>query len=149
MLLHSETRPFLDQVSPKSPSGVYCKSRKEIFFLSWYQKHRNTLVALRDHMRGLEVRVGCSTNLHYTFTLPLFCPPPLHPFLSSKSYVHYHIHRPTLYVCNPSRSARAGCKVYCSPANFTLAFWFLIVGLLCQHTASNPITSGMHKSVAQ
>jgi len=26
-LLHSETRPFLDQVSPKSPSGVYRESR--------------------------------------------------------------------------------------------------------------------------
>jgi len=28
-------------------------------------------------------------------------------------------------------------------------FWFLVFGLLCRHTASNPITAEMHTSTVQ
>jgi len=76
-LLHSETRPFLDQVSPKSPLGVYREARKEKNVLFRYWTHRNGIVALqvRGAMRGLEALVGCSTEYH--FNTPPFLSKPV------------------------------------------------------------------------
>ena len=35
-----------------------------------------------------------------------------------------------------------------SPSSTLPVAWFLVLGLLCRHTASNPITSGTHTSCA-
>ena len=95
VLLHSETRPFLDQVLLNLPWG-FTASHAKNSILSRHYKHKNRCVALQGDRRGVEVLVGCSTDLDYTLatlTLRLVFPAIPVPSLAAEPRAFSASHR--------------------------------------------------------